>query len=412
MNNVRLSEITKVVAGQAAPKDEYFGTSGYPFIRAGHLEGLINDLSESSLPKVDVVNANKLRLKLIPANTILFAKSGMSAMKNRIYRTCFPAFIVSHLAAILPSDKFHSSYLEYFLKWFGPSRIILDDSYPSIRLSDIEKIEIPLPPLETQKRIAAILDKADELRRNDQMILKKYDQLAQSVFLEMFGDFEANPFRFKQFELGEIVIKKGGIKCGPFGSQLKIEEYVPEGIPVYGIDNVLRNQFVEAKPKFITEGKFKYLNSFSVQANDILVTRTGTVGRACVAPPNIPRAIIGPNLLKIRLDGNDLLLTFLSFAFNYSQSIIRQIEMLSPGATVAVYNTSNLKKLKLLVPPIGTQKSFEKIYKHIETQKQLTQQSLQKSEELFQSLLQRAFKPTGGNEDGGWGEIGIEMKRN
>jgi type I restriction enzyme S subunit len=48
--------------------------------------------------------------------------------------------------------------------------------------------KIPLPPLETQKKIAAILDKADELRRNDQKILEKYEQLAQSVFLEMFGD--------------------------------------------------------------------------------------------------------------------------------------------------------------------------------------------------------------------------------
>lgn len=257
-------------------------------------------------------------------------------------------------------------------------------------ISKYSQFKIPLPPLDTQKKIAAILDEADKLRRLDEQIIKKYDALVQSLFLDMFGDFVLNPYGFVQSTLGELLPEKNSIKCGPFGSQLKIGEYIEEGIPVYGIDNVAVNKFKDAKPKFISEKKFKQLKAFDVSCKDILISRTGTVGRTCLAP-NVDNAVIGPNLLKVRIQNDKLLPIFLSFAFNYSPSIIKQIEMFSPGATVAVYNTGNLKKLKILVPPVELQTQFVSRFNEIDSQKAQAQRSLKKSEELFNSLLQKAF---------------------
>lgn len=143
---VRLKDIAKITAGQAAPKE--FTNTGLPFIRAGHLEDLLSGLDIDSLPKVSEKVARTKRLKRIPKGTILFAKSGMSATKNRVYITGADAYFVSHLAGILPNTQFSTSYLSRFLSWYNPSKLILDSAYPSIRLEDINNLKIPLPPLD------------------------------------------------------------------------------------------------------------------------------------------------------------------------------------------------------------------------------------------------------------------------
>jgi Restriction endonuclease S subunits len=188
---IRLGDLSKVAAGQAAPKA--FTDHGTPFVRAGHLESLVAGKGLRGIPKVDEEIAKSKRLRMLPTGSIIFAKSGMSATKNRVYITEDEIYFVSHLAAILPSENIDNSYLARYLSWYNPAQLILDEAYPSIRLEDINNLKIPLPPLETQKKIAAILDHADALILNDKKILAKYDQLAQSVFLDMFGDPVTNP---------------------------------------------------------------------------------------------------------------------------------------------------------------------------------------------------------------------------
>ncbi|WP_330109940.1 restriction endonuclease subunit S [Methylophaga thalassica] len=294
----------------------------------------------------------------------------------------------------LDDDILDLRYFKYFLQTehFNKQlrRLITGSAQLNFGPSHIKKIDIILPPLAEQKQIAAILDTADSLRQKDQQLVEHYTALSQSLFLEMFGDFIENPKGFDQCFLGDVLCEKNSIKCGPFGSQLKIGEFVEAGIPVYGIDNVQINRFVNAKPKYITEEKFNELSAFHVSKNDLLISRTGTVGRACLAP-EIDKAVIGPNLLKVRIQNSRFNPVFLAFAFNYSNSIINQIKMFSPGATVAVYNTGNLRKLNVLTPPIKLQNQFAEYIAFIEKQKQQAQMNLEKSEMLFNSLLQRAF---------------------
>jgi len=103
-----------------------------------------------------------------------------------------------------------------------------------------------------------------------------------------------------------------------------------------------------------------------------------------------------------KLDDNRANTVFIYYFIQYGKDFLRRMQR---GVRQKNMNLSMIKDLKIFLPPIELQNSFAEIIKQIETQKKLTQQSLQKSEDLFQSLLQRAFKPTGGNEDGGWGEF-------
>ena len=99
---------------------------------------------------------------------------------------------------------------------------------------DLEGFEFSLPPLDQQKKIAAILDAADAYRQKTKALIEKYDELTQSLFLDMFGDPVTNPKGWENKTIEHITImEKGSIKRGPFGGALKKEIFVEEGYLVY-----------------------------------------------------------------------------------------------------------------------------------------------------------------------------------
>ena len=115
-------------------------------------------------------------------------------------------------------------------------------SMTNIMQSDIRSAPIYLPSLEEQRRIAAILDQTETLRTQRRTALALLDSLTQSLFLDMFG--EGDSHRWPVTSIGEIVDEEnGGIRTGPFGSQLLHSEFVDEGVAVLGIDNAVNNEF-------------------------------------------------------------------------------------------------------------------------------------------------------------------------
>nr|WP_233428135.1 restriction endonuclease subunit S [Planktothrix agardhii] len=306
------------------------------------------------------------------------------------------AVLNQHIFKVVPDEKLICKpYLKYALD--KSIDLMLKYTHGStmkhINRQEFLNIEIPLPPIASQRTIANILDKADEIIRKRKEAIALTEQLLKSTFLDMFGDPVINPKGWDVVTLEQVAEKeKGAIKCGPFGSQLLISEFQDIGIPVYGIDNVQKNEFIWAKPKFITREKYQQLRAFSIKLNDVLISRTGTVGRTCIAPPNIPESIIGANLLKVSLDQNEMSSKYLSYALSYSEFLIQEIKNMSPGATVPVFNTSNLKSLKLANPPMDLQIKFNLMINKIQEKIGKQKKSLQESENLFNSLLQKAFK--------------------
>ena len=143
MEYVKLGDISKIVAGSTAPKENQFNDNiGLPFIRAGHLEDLCNNYDLRKLPKIDENNKNIKKQVKVPKNTIVFAKSGMSCMKSRVYQTTEECYIVNHLAGVICSENVNPSYLKYYFMVNKPNRLIVDESYPSIRLIDISNMDI------------------------------------------------------------------------------------------------------------------------------------------------------------------------------------------------------------------------------------------------------------------------------
>lgn len=150
---VLLKDIADIKAGQGAPQDdEDYSRNGIPFIKAGNLQQLLNGLDVNNLQKVSNDVASQYKLRLYPKGTILFAKSGMSCMKGYIYVLPCNAYVVNHLACIIPYGDY-SDYLKYYLTYHKPSNLIKDNSYPSISLNDIGNQIIDFKTEKKQKQL-------------------------------------------------------------------------------------------------------------------------------------------------------------------------------------------------------------------------------------------------------------------
>lgn len=291
------------------------------------------------------------------------------------------------------NNRYIFHYLKSSLFQSKKDRLCSGATQKAINNNKFAEIRIPLPQLPTQQKIAAILDKADELRQYNKQLIEKYEALTQSLFSDMFGN--CNPERNKWDEVKiENIVKseKGSMRSGPFGSDLLHSEFVEKGIPVLGIDNAVLNKFQWKQRRYITEEKYQKLKRYRVYPRDIIITIMGTVGRVAVVPDNIGIAINTKHLAAISLNPKVANPEFIAFSLHSDLNILSQINQKGKGAIMTGLNLTIIKELKLKLPPLDLQNQFAERVQMIATQKQQAQEALAKSEDLFQSLLQRAFK--------------------
>lgn len=251
---------------------------------------------------------------------------------------------------------------------------------------DVARLEIPLPPLDEQKRIAAILDKADALRAKRRQASALLDSLTPSIFVEMFGSSET--ITWPTAAISEVAID---IRTGPFGSQLLHSEFVDDGIAVLGIDNAVNNRFEWGKARFITEEKYRQLSRYTVQGDDVLITIMGTCGRCAVVPHDIPTAINTKHLCCITLDKERVLPDYLHACFLNNQNVLQQMGVQAKGAVMPGLNTGIIKSLEIPVPPIALQWAFKERLDTLARRLISAETAADEFEHLFASLQHRAF---------------------
>ena len=246
--------------------------------------------------------------------------------------------------------------------------------------------EIPLPPLEEQRRIAAILDKASTLRSRLASAVQLEEEFNASLFDKLIGDPVVNAKGFPRARLVDLCASADDIKCGPFGTQLKQHEFRSTGVPLWGIKHVNR-RFEIPTSEFLEEDTATRLSTYSLEPGDIVMTRKGTVGNCSVYPVRLPSGIMHSDLLRIRLDETRCLPNFAAYQLHHSTDIKRQIDLISGGAIMAGINVGRLKEVKIVLPGLDIQKEFESLASRgswLVWQK--NQGMIRRSRELLQSL--------------------------
>ena len=279
-------------------KPEYYNGGTIPWVKSGELHSPLITDTEEHLSEAGLAGSSA---KLVPSGAILLAMYG--ATVGTVSQLGIPATTNQAVCSIIPDEDIcdkrylirclESKYDEFISKSVGGGQ-------PNISQQIIKATKIPLPSLPEQRRIAAILDKADQLHQKRRQAIEKLDQLLQSVFLDMFGDPVTNPKGWPEGSIEVVTSQKSDVRCGPFGTQLKVGELVSSGVPLLGIENVHNNKFIRDCRKFLTEEKAQQLKAFSVLPGDVLITRMGTIGRACVVPSNFGEARISYHLFRVR----------------------------------------------------------------------------------------------------------------
>ena len=293
-------------------------------------------------------------------------------------------------------ERLRGDYLARWLTWTRDRGVFTHGcvrwvNQATFRTVNLFRLQIPLPPLAEQKRIARILDAADALRAKRREALAELDTLLQSTFLDMFGDPAGS--RWTMLTVEAIAsCKDGAIRTGPFGSQLLHSEFVDAGIRVLGIDNAVANEFREGEPRFITARKYEQLKRYTVRPRDVLITIMGTCGRCAVVPDDICTAINTKHLCCITLDHGKCLPEFMHAYFLEHPIARRYLERNAKGAIMSGLNMRIIKALPIPAAPRDLQQRFAAIVESVQHQKASHRAHLAELDTLFASLQSRAFR--------------------
>ena len=253
---------------------------------------------------------------------------------------------------------------------------------------DIASLQIPLPPLAEQKRIAEILDAADALRAKRRESVAQLDILLQSTFLDMFGDPVTNPMGWKVRRLKET---KSRVQIGPFGSLLHKEDYIADGVPLVNPMHIVSGQIRVGNKQTVSERKAATLGNYRLQSGDVVMGRRGEMGRCAIVSGTEVGMLCGTGSLFFRPHPDELSSPFLAATFS-SESVKRLLEGLSQGVTMPNLNRKMIEGLKVALPPLDLQHRYATIVESVESQKTSQRAHLAELDTLFASLQSRAFR--------------------
>lgn len=274
-------------------------------------------------------------------------------------------------------------YLCYSLMFYDVTGLVNGATRQKLTQADMRKMEIPFPPLDEQRKIAAVLDKVSSLIAKRRQQLDKLDDLVKSRFIEMFGDPVENPHGFRKVALSELA----EIKIGPFGSLLHKEDYIEGGHPLLNPSHIVDGKVVPDSKLTISDKKYDELEAYHLHIGDVVMGRRGEMGRCAVVPSE--GFLCGTGSLLIRTKGE--------VTADYIQKIIsfplfrKTIEDMAVGQTMPNLNVPIVSKFQIIKPPIEVQKNYYKFVTQIDKSKLAIQKSLDKLEILKKALMQKYF---------------------
>ena len=247
---------------------------------------------------------------------------------------------------------------------------------PNVSAKQIGGLEIFLPDLPTQRKIAGILSAYDDLIENNLRRIKILEQMAQSLYREWFVHFRFpghDSARFVGSELGQIPQgwnastlgefvenKSVHLQTGPFGTQLKASHYSHEGTPVINVRNIGFGTLRADKLEFLPPDKVDELKRHQLRSGDIVFGRKGAVERHLLVGPVEDGWIQGSDCIRLRIVSGPLTPRFLSIGFREADHQRWMMNQCSGGATMASLNQDILCRIPLAVPPLELLAKFDK----------------------------------------------------
>lgn len=293
-----------------------------------------------------------------------------------------PLIHPAYLRHVFISNSFHSKFMKT-VSGVGGSLL-------RARPANLAAIEILLPPLSEQRRIAAVLDQADALRVKRHQALARLDELTQSIFFNFYR--EAKEVSLSLPLINTVEATRGSFVNGPFGSDLLTSELQETGTPVIYIRDIRNTEYRRVSAACVSEEKARTLAVCSVNPGDVLVAKVGDPpGIAAIYPQDEKTGVVTQDVIRLRLDTSRALPEFIVHFLN-SPTGRHRINEITVSATRARFSLRDFKMLTIELPPLKFQRAFARRVKAIERLKSTHHADLAELDALFASLQYRAFR--------------------
>ena len=256
-------------------------------------------------------------------------------------------------------------------------------TFKAINKKILEETEIPLPPLDEQRIIAAVLDKVCDLIAKRRQQLDKLDEMVKARFVEMFGDPVSNPHQWEKVSLSELA----DVRIGPFGSLLHKEDYIIGEHPLVNPSHIVDGKIAIDVNLTISKEKYDELEPYHLRIGDVVMGRRGEMGRCAVVQQ--AGLLCGTGSLFIRTKG--------TVTADYIQKIIsfptfkRTIEDMAVGQTMPNLNVPIVSNFQIIKPPLQIQEKYYEFVEQTEKIKTTISRSLEQLETLKNVLIQEYF---------------------
>ena len=357
----------------------------YVKIRTGKLDANAND--QNGIYPFFTCAVEPLRINSYSFDCECILVAGNGDLNVKYYDGKFEAYQRTYVIESRDKFKLDVRYLFHFMSEYVQKlrEMSIGGVIKYIKLNYLTDAEIPLPPLNEQRRIAAILDKAGTIRRKRQESIRLTDEFLRSTFLEMFGDPATNSRGLKSTRLNDVCRKiTDGEHLNPI--------FVEVGFPIVMANNVREEGIVFQGVKYVSEQDYKkFIKKCKPEKDDILiVSRGATIGRCTAVDTDTPFCLMGSTIL-LKIDHNVVTSSFMKYLLQHPAYQAKLYKTSSASAQQAIY-LSHIKELSLPIPSINRQHQFSTVVEARNKALGHYKQSLSEVDILFNSLNQRAFR--------------------
>jgi type I restriction enzyme S subunit len=387
---VKLGDVAEVSSGGSAPQgDEYFNGSK-PFVRVSHI-----DNEDYTIKRYDLISDKAIqdyRLKLFPKGTIVFPKSGATIYLEKRAMLPIDAYVVSHLCTVLSKrEDLSQCFLFYVLRnlKFAKEKA---DGYPTLNISEIKQILIPLPPLPEQRKIAAVLSAVQEAKEKTEVVINAARDLKKSMmsYLFTYGPVslpEAENVLLKETEVGMIpeeweVVKLGDVaEVSSGGSAPQGDEYFNGSKPFVRVSHIDNEDYTIKRYDLISDKAIQDYRLKLFPKGTIVFPKSGAtiyLEKRAMLPID---AYVVSHLCTVLSKREDLSQCFLFY-------VLRNLKFAKEKADgYPTLNISEIKQILIPLPPLPVQQKIASILSAIDQKIEAEEDKKKALEDLFKTLL-------------------------
>ena len=381
MNMVKLGDIATYVNGYAFKPDDR-GDYGLPIIRIQDLTGNTYDLGfyDGDYPKKIEINNGDILISWSASLGVYEWKRGKALLNQHIFKVVFDK-------EVDVSKKYFVYAVKYKLEEL--SRKSHGATMKHVIKKDFDNTKIPFPSFVRQKEIAERLEKTSKIISGRKKQLQKLDELIQARFVEMFGDPISNSLESNMLPMTDVCEIIDGDRGKNYPTQ---EEFNEKGYCLFlNAKNVTNVGFNFDKCMFITKQKDEILRKGKLCRGDVVLTTRGTIGNMAYYTEKIPFEHIRINSGMVILRMKHEIINEVFFIEQFKMQIANIKSKIASGSAQPQLPISTINRIHILIPDINSQNQFADFVNQVNKSKVEIQQALEKTQLLFDSLMQQYF---------------------